>query len=785
MKRLFLFLAMLIAMPAFAQRTFYIDYTGGSNSNTVTQAQSKVTPWKTWPGAAAGCTGGTAISGYTYQTGDDFVFKGNVEWVAACFPLNISNGGSSGSGLTQWGGLDATWFTDVNLTITSITRASNVVTLTATGAHKFVPGGSVTVSGVTDASFDGTFTLKTISECRIEGRSECPTSGLNQTITYAQTGSNGSSSAGTVNGFTRPRFNMGGSELSPNNRTIVFQNNYIRVTGIEFVGLHWTGAVAWQQDVHIVLGSATNSSIDGNYFHGWTHVTGGGTGDAQCVVIGDTHYPNDGVGSSYYNNIADGFDTDKVSCANGVFGGPPTIYNNIFRNSAGGYIQNGPIRFSGNIVHHMYRSFMASMHGNAYESNCDDNFDFYDNWLFNTDEVGAGSTAAAGVNIIISPISGKTTKAWNNLTYNTPAGNVFGMDGPSACGGATSGGTIYIYNNTVWCGTSASATQACFGNNTSSGIRTFVIKNNHMITTDSDGFTTACSGTCSASNNLVQTSAAAATDGYSQSTTPALKVTAITGDTVGAGADVSATVSGTTADYVLTVRPQDTTWDIGFTEWEVAGGGTCVITLSGSSIAFGNQIINTSSATQAITVQNTGTGTCNITDVTDDSDQFTTTTNCGSTLATTASCTVTIAFAPTSLGAKSGTVTVNDDDGGADTIGVTGTGIVAPATPNPVGVPVIVPPDVEAPKVAVKCPARAKSSLTCDLLSLTDNVGVENVAMRFGSWTEMLLPSQCAIKKRSWSFDVSKMARGVVAFSALASDKAGNQMLALASIDLY
>jgi DNA-binding beta-propeller fold protein YncE len=63
-------------------------------------------------------------------------------------------------------------------------RASNVVTITTTAAHGFSVGQSVTVQGVTDTSFLGTFVIQSVPS---------PT-----TLTYNQTGSDASSGGGTI-----------------------------------------------------------------------------------------------------------------------------------------------------------------------------------------------------------------------------------------------------------------------------------------------------------------------------------------------------------------------------------------------------------------------------------------------------------------------------------------------------------------------------------------------------------------------------------------------------------
>lgn len=68
--------------------------------------------------------------------------------------------------------------------ISTIARASNTVTLTTTIVHDFSVGDIVTVAGVTNSAFDGTFTVLTVPSAT--------------TITYSQAGSTTTSSGGTV-----------------------------------------------------------------------------------------------------------------------------------------------------------------------------------------------------------------------------------------------------------------------------------------------------------------------------------------------------------------------------------------------------------------------------------------------------------------------------------------------------------------------------------------------------------------------------------------------------------
>src|SRR6266849_1753199 len=96
-------------LPAAAQsgRNFYIDYTGGSNSN----AGTKASPWKTHPymQTSSACTGSGSAPGYSHQAGDQFIFKGGVTWPGPCFPMNIAQGGSS-STVRDTYAVDQTWF---------------------------------------------------------------------------------------------------------------------------------------------------------------------------------------------------------------------------------------------------------------------------------------------------------------------------------------------------------------------------------------------------------------------------------------------------------------------------------------------------------------------------------------------------------------------------------------------------------------------------------------------------------------------------------------------------
>jgi len=101
------------------------------------------------------------------------------------------------------------------------------------------------------------------------------------------------------------------------------------------------------------------------------------------------------------------------------------------------------------------------------------------------------------------------------------------------------------------------------------------------------------------------------------------------------------------------------------------------LTVSPKSLAFGNQVTNTTSAPQPVTVTNTSTTAVPITGiglVGANPGQFGFSHNCGTSLAGNASCTVKVTFKPTSKGVKSATLNVNGGGGGLRVVNLTGTG---------------------------------------------------------------------------------------------------------------
>jgi hypothetical protein len=111
------------------------------------------------------------------------------------------------------------------------------------------------------------------------------------------------------------------------------------------------------------------------------------------------------------------------------------------------------------------------------------------------------------------------------------------------------------------------------------------------------------------------------------------------------------------------------------------GTAPASIVLTPAALAFASTLVNQTAAAQIITIANTGgtAATLQSPTITQPSTDFSIAANtCGSTLAASTSCSVSVSFTPTASGARSGVFTVTDS-AGTQTAQLTGTG-VAPAT---------------------------------------------------------------------------------------------------------
>src|SRR5207237_919784 len=99
------------------------------------------------------------------------------------------------------------------------------------------------------------------------------------------------------------------------------------------------------------------------------------------------------------------------------------------------------------------------------------------------------------------------------------------------------------------------------------------------------------------------------------------------------------------------------------------------------SLAFSTQQVGTTSPSQPVTLTNNGSSSLSITSIAitgSNSSDFAQTTNCGSSVARGASCTINVTFSPTATGTRSASLTVTDNDSGSPQIAsLTGSGVTA------------------------------------------------------------------------------------------------------------
>jgi hypothetical protein len=114
----------------------------------------------------------------------------------------------------------------------------------------------------------------------------------------------------------------------------------------------------------------------------------------------------------------------------------------------------------------------------------------------------------------------------------------------------------------------------------------------------------------------------------------------------------------------------------------VSGTGVAPVTLSSTTVNFGNVVIGTSSTAPAVTLTNNQNVALTSISITANL-PFSQTNTCGTSIAAGAQCKITITFSPTVTGTQSGTVTISDSASNSpQTISVKGTG-VNPVTFNP------------------------------------------------------------------------------------------------------
>jgi len=106
------------------------------------------------------------------------------------------------------------------------------------------------------------------------------------------------------------------------------------------------------------------------------------------------------------------------------------------------------------------------------------------------------------------------------------------------------------------------------------------------------------------------------------------------------------------------------------------------VSLSTTSLRFGNVVVGTTSARKTVTLTNTGNASLLISSITASGD-FAETNTCGSSVAAGAKCAIKVTFTPTTAGSRTGTLTIADNASNSpQTVQLSGTGVL-PVTLSP------------------------------------------------------------------------------------------------------
>ena len=181
------------------------------------------------------------------------------------------------------------------------------------------------------------------------------------------------------------------------------------------------------------------------------------------------------------------------------------------------------------------------------------------------------------------------------------------------------------------------------------------------------------------------------------------------------------------------------------------------VTLTPSSVSFGNQGVGTSSGPQPLTLSNSGSTAVTgisvaVTGV--NAGDFGQTNNCGTTLAGSSSCTINVTFTPTGYGARTATVTVTDS-AGTQSSSLTGTGT-----------------DITPPTTQITTPANnaTVSGTVTVTATASDNIGIASLKI----FIDNAQVASGTSSPLNYSWDTTALSNGPHTIFSVATDAAGN-----------
>ena len=106
------------------------------------------------------------------------------------------------------------------------------------------------------------------------------------------------------------------------------------------------------------------------------------------------------------------------------------------------------------------------------------------------------------------------------------------------------------------------------------------------------------------------------------------------------------------------------------------------VTVTPSSLSFGNQALSITSTAKTVTLKNGTSGSITISSISASGD-YAQTNSCGNSMAAGANCTISVTFTPTATGSRTGALTITDTGSNSpQTVSLSGTGVLQ-ATVSP------------------------------------------------------------------------------------------------------
>jgi hypothetical protein len=378
------------------------------------------------------------------------------------------------------------------------------------------------------------------------------------------------------------KFNAGGSVIKGADGTNVFvldnSSSYITFNGMELAGMTWTGDGGPYGNVEgFDLLQSTFVTISNIYAHAWTHP--GATNDALSWVVGYGGSPYN-VGDRVTGSVFDGANSGgpgKADSGAATFA-IPLSDNNIIKNMSNGLLTNANAVIHDNLIGPINQSFESTDH-----ENCIEPIDMYNgltsiNYIYNN--IWHDCYAVGILTQGAPPTTGiEIDYLWNNVAYVGSVPNPaipFQFDSVSL---SNSGSAVHAWNNTVYGGSSTYCMRTVDRGNGNFGA--LDIQNNHCIS-DAGVISLGPGGNVYTNkNNLLMSTATAASQGYTSSETYAYSPTAASNGTVGAGTNLTSLATAATALLATDTtyngarpgktRPASGAWDAGAYEFSSSG----------------------------------------------------------------------------------------------------------------------------------------------------------------------------------------------------------------------